>query len=204
MKILDQLDKLNLDSAAKTQVAALVQSLLDQVKKEAEKYETDLQAKDLKIQALILELAHLRRLRYGVKTEALSSLQRDLFEEPATKTSRRLCPKSSRPVNKPVPPLPNPSALAPVVSPYLRICRVLNTAMNLNPVNVGSAVRTWSKLAKTSPNNWMSSPLSSLSIATSVRNMLAATVKPSLPHRFLRPSSTVVWRGGFAGLGTDQ
>jgi transposase len=84
MKILDQLDELNLDAAAKTQVAALVQSLLDQVKKEAEKYETDIQAKDLKIQALILELAHLRRLRYGVKTEALSSLQRDLFEETCT------------------------------------------------------------------------------------------------------------------------
>ena len=82
MKILDQLDELNLDSAAKTQVAALVQALLDQVKKEeAEKYETDIQVKDLKIQALILELAHLRRLRYGVKNEALSVVQRDLFEE---------------------------------------------------------------------------------------------------------------------------
>ena len=77
MKILDQLDELNLDAAAKTQVAALVQALLDQVKKDAE----TLQAKDLKIQALILELAHLRRLRYGVKNEALSSVQRDLFEE---------------------------------------------------------------------------------------------------------------------------
>jgi len=77
MKILAQLDELNLDSAAKTQVAALVQALLDQVKKDAE----TLQAKDLKIQALILELAHLRRLRYGVKSEALSGLQRDLFEE---------------------------------------------------------------------------------------------------------------------------
>ncbi len=77
MKILDQLDELNLDSAAQTQVAALVQALLDQVKKDAE----TLQAKDLKIQALILELAHLRRLRYGVKNEALSSVQRDLFEE---------------------------------------------------------------------------------------------------------------------------
>ncbi len=82
MKILDQLDDLNLDAAAKTQVAELVQLLLDEVKKEAaEKYETDIQAKDLKIQALILELAHLRRLRYGVKSEALSGLQRDLFEE---------------------------------------------------------------------------------------------------------------------------
>ena len=81
MKILDQLEGLNLDAAAKTQVAALVQALLDQVKKEAEKYETDIQAKDLKIQALILELAHLQRFRYGVKSEALSGLQRDLFEE---------------------------------------------------------------------------------------------------------------------------
>jgi transposase len=84
MKILDQLDALNLDVAAKTQVAALVQALLDQVKKEAMKYETDIHAKDLKIQALILELAHLRRLRYGIKNEALSSLQRDLFEETCT------------------------------------------------------------------------------------------------------------------------
>ena len=72
---------MNLDAAAKTQVAALVQSLLDQVKKEAEQYETDIHAKDLKIQALILELAHLRRIRYGVKSEALSGVQRDLFEE---------------------------------------------------------------------------------------------------------------------------
>lgn len=84
MKILGQLDELNLDSAAKTQVAALVQSLLDQVKKDAETIQAnniDIQSKDLKIQALILELAHLRRLRYGVKNEALSGLQRDLFEE---------------------------------------------------------------------------------------------------------------------------
>ena len=35
MKILDQLDELNLDAATKTQVAAWVQSLLNQVKKEA-------------------------------------------------------------------------------------------------------------------------------------------------------------------------
>ena len=77
MKIRSQLDELNLDAAAKTQVAALVQALLDQAKKDAE----NLQAKDLKIQALILELAHLRRIRYGVKSEALSSVQRDLFEE---------------------------------------------------------------------------------------------------------------------------
>jgi transposase len=82
MKTLLQLDELNLDAAAQTQVAARVRALLDQAKTEAAKYyEADIQAKDLKIQALILELAHLRRIRYGVKNEALSSLQSDLFQE---------------------------------------------------------------------------------------------------------------------------
>ncbi len=37
--------------------------------------------KDFKIQALIHELAHIRRLRYGVKSESLTVLQRDLFNE---------------------------------------------------------------------------------------------------------------------------
>ena len=49
-------------------------------------------------------------------------------------------------------------------------------------------------LAKTSPSNGMSSLPSSLSTATSVRNMLAVTVKLSPPRRFLPPSSTAAWR----------
>lgn len=77
MKILDQLDGLNLDAAAKTQVVGMVQSLLDQVKTDA----ATIQAKDLKIQALVLELSLLRRMRYGARSEALSQIQRDLFEE---------------------------------------------------------------------------------------------------------------------------
>jgi len=170
MKILDQLDELSLDSAAKTQVAALVQALLDQAKKEAEKYETDSQAKDLKIQALILELAHLRRLRDGVKSEALSGLQRDLFEESCNED------------------------IAPVASLCPLICRALNTATSRSPATVVSAARTWSRSAKTSLNNSMSSPPSSLSTVTSVRNMLAVTAKPSPPRRFLPLSSTEAWR----------
>ncbi len=51
---------------------------LDQFDHQSKK---DIEAKDLKIQALVLELAHLRRLRYGAKNEALSCLQTDLFEE---------------------------------------------------------------------------------------------------------------------------
>ncbi len=74
MKTLEQLDQFDLDVATKNQVTALIQSLLDQSKK-------DIEAKDLKIQALVLELAHLRRIRYGAKNEALSCLQADLFDE---------------------------------------------------------------------------------------------------------------------------
>jgi transposase len=77
MNPLARLDRLNLDPTAKTQVAAMVRALLDQAAHDAR----TIQAKDLKIQALTHELAHLRRIRYGVRSEALSPLQRDVFEE---------------------------------------------------------------------------------------------------------------------------
>ncbi|MDK2127148.1 IS66 family transposase, partial [Parachitinimonas caeni] len=41
----------------------------------------ELRNKDLKIQALTLELAHHRRIRFGVKSEALAPEQRDLFDD---------------------------------------------------------------------------------------------------------------------------
>ena len=188
MKILGQLDELNLDAAAKTQVAALVQSLLDQVKKDAE----TLQAKDLKIQALILELAHLLRLRYGVKNEALSSLQSDLFQETCNEDIAALMAEVEQVESEQASStVTNPGTLARVASLCPHIYRKLITATNRN---ADSAARTWSKLAKILPNNWMSNPPGSLSTAISVRNMLAATVKPSPPRRFPRPSSTVAWR----------
>lgn len=77
MNLIDELDNLNLETAAKTKVAAMIQALLDQSKKDA----AELYTKDLKIQALILELAMLRRMRFGAKSESLSPLQKDLFDE---------------------------------------------------------------------------------------------------------------------------
>ena len=82
MKSLAELDHLPLEPIAKTHVAALVQALLQEAKIEAEQsHQAILQAKDLKIQALTLELAYLKRMRYGVKSEALVGLQKDLFED---------------------------------------------------------------------------------------------------------------------------
>jgi transposase len=79
-----ELDQLNLDPAAKTQVANLIQSLLEQRQRDAEQLQAkdhEIREKDFKIQALTHELAHIRRLRYGVKSESLGSLQHDMFVE---------------------------------------------------------------------------------------------------------------------------
>lgn len=91
MNPLAELDQLNLDPAAKTQVAAVVQALLEQANQsvaqlqakdaELQAKNAEIEQKDFKIQALTLELAHIRRIRYGVKSEALAPLQRDVFEE---------------------------------------------------------------------------------------------------------------------------
>jgi transposase len=91
MNPLTELAHLNLDPDAKTQVAAVVQTLLEQAQRDAETLRTqeaelqaknaEIQAKDLKIQVLTLELAHIKRMRYCVKSEALAPLQRDVFEE---------------------------------------------------------------------------------------------------------------------------
>ena len=77
MNPLAELDHLDLNPAAKTQMAAMIQALLDQVASDAK----TIRAKDCKIEALTHELAHIRRIRYGVKSETLSPMQRDVFEE---------------------------------------------------------------------------------------------------------------------------
>ena len=77
MKSLAELDHLDINTATKSEMAALIQSLMDQVQRDAK----TIQAKDFKIEALTHELAHIRRIRFGVKSETLSPLQRDVFEE---------------------------------------------------------------------------------------------------------------------------
>jgi hypothetical protein len=80
MKSWLQLDQLNLDADTKMQVSGIMQTLFDQAQKE-------IHAQELKIQALTLELAHLRRIRFGRSNESLSlfqsQLQLDVFEETA-------------------------------------------------------------------------------------------------------------------------
>jgi transposase len=75
--MLAKLDQLNLEPTTKTEVAALIQSLIEQGQRDAK----IIQAKDVKIEALTFELAYYKRIRFTRKNESLAPLQRDVFEE---------------------------------------------------------------------------------------------------------------------------
>ena len=63
----------NLPEAVQAQISALQSQLAER--------DAELKRRDLKIQQLTFELAHHRRIRFGCKSEVLTSEQRDLFIE---------------------------------------------------------------------------------------------------------------------------
>jgi transposase len=73
MNLLDELSHVNLDPA----VLDHVRDLLQQTHHQAD----IIKLRDIKIQALTLELARYRRLQFGQKTEAFTSEQHELFDE---------------------------------------------------------------------------------------------------------------------------
>ncbi len=82
-----ELARLNAAPELPEWVADSVQKLIDQAQKDAAesaRRATELHAANIKIQALVLELAHLRRMRFGARSESLSGEERDLFQETLT------------------------------------------------------------------------------------------------------------------------
>jgi transposase len=80
-----------------------------------ESLQAELKLRELKIQQLTLELAHHKRLRFGVRSEALSPEQRDLFQETVTEDGAAIAaelaaqqpptPRRAKPTGrKPLPP----------------------------------------------------------------------------------------------------
>jgi transposase len=113
------------DPALANWVTGAVQNLLDQTQKDTSEAlrlaaqitcrDTELHAAKAKIQALTLELAHLRRMRFGVRSEALSAEQRDLFQETlASDLAAAEAEMAKRLVDAPAapaaPPVPRPRA----------------------------------------------------------------------------------------------
>jgi transposase len=72
-----ELARFNPDPALQEWLSGTLGQLLQKSRQDT----ATIQAANLKIQALTLELAHLRRMRFGVKSEALDASVRDLFQE---------------------------------------------------------------------------------------------------------------------------
>ena len=120
-----ELARLNATPELTDWVASTVQKLIDQAQEEAAKSihlseqiarrDTDLHAAQTKIQALVLELVHLRRMRYGARSEAFTGEERDLFQETlasdiAAAEAKLAKEREEKPATTPVPKLPRPRA----------------------------------------------------------------------------------------------
>jgi transposase len=91
MDLAAELARFNPDPALANWITGTVQTLIDQAQKDAasaarlaeqiSRRDNEFRFAQTKIQALTLELAHLRRMRFGVRSEALTADQRDLFQE---------------------------------------------------------------------------------------------------------------------------
>jgi transposase len=88
MVIATELAQLIDDPGVAASVTELVEKLVaeardaaDRQAREVKRQATELHAAQTKIQALVLELAHLKRMRFGVRSEALDAQTRDLFQE---------------------------------------------------------------------------------------------------------------------------
>jgi transposase len=81
MAITAELEYLIDDPALTASVTQLIEKLLTDAHTTVIRQSVELHAAQTKIQALTLELAHLRRMRFGAKSEALGAEVRDLFQE---------------------------------------------------------------------------------------------------------------------------
>lgn len=81
MNLTLELQRIIADPAVAASVTQLVEKLLAESRVQVERQATELHAAKTKIDALVLELAHLRRMRFGVRSETLGAEVRDLFQE---------------------------------------------------------------------------------------------------------------------------
>jgi len=154
MKSLAELDQLNLDPATKNQVAALVQALVDQASQDAETIaqqqaiisanEKAIRYKDTKITSLTYELAYYKRIHYSTKSETLTALQRDVFEETwNTDMSAIEAEVEQLQDNQPCETVAKPKRLRAGRQPLPPICNALSIITHLSLAPVGNVVGIW-------------------------------------------------------------
>ncbi|MDQ1303976.1 MAG: transposase [Pseudomonadota bacterium] len=88
MNLAAELERVIADSAIADEAANAVRRLLDEAQREVVRMATQVQARETelfaaktKIDALVMELAHLKRMRFGTRSEALGTETKDLFQE---------------------------------------------------------------------------------------------------------------------------
>ena len=81
MNLVAELERVIADPAVAASVTQVVEKLLTEARAKVERQATELHAAKTKIDALVLELAHLRRMRFGARSEALGAETKDLFQE---------------------------------------------------------------------------------------------------------------------------
>ena len=121
-----------------------VGGLLEEAKNRA----TEIHWRDAKIEKLTLELAYLRRMKFGVKSEALAAGNRDLFDETLAADlaacEARLDEQRQAAEMGPICRHPGkPSAHAPAGSPYPRTCRASSTGTSPSRAPVVNVARHW-------------------------------------------------------------
>ena len=84
MNLIEAIDRFSPDPALREWVLSHMGKLAEQTKRDAQTIaanENAIKAADLKIQALTLELAYYKRIRFANKSEQFSPEQRELFQE---------------------------------------------------------------------------------------------------------------------------
>ena len=81
MNLAVELQRVIADPSVAESVQQLVEKLLTESRAEVARQATELHAAKTKIDALVLELAHLKRMRFGTRSEALGAETKDLFQE---------------------------------------------------------------------------------------------------------------------------
>lgn len=113
--------------------------LLDQAGRDA----ATIHAANLKIQALTLELAHHRRMRFGNKSEAFSPEQRHLFQETWDSDLSAIEAEFEQLGEAGARQRILRSARAPAISPCPHTCRASSTGTNRTVAHAPAAGRRW-------------------------------------------------------------
>lgn len=141
-----------MNSLDKTAHLAAPQSREDEITRLTELVQSlnsTLRTQEIKIQALVQEVAYLRRIRYGVKSETMSAEQRSLFEDDVIQDIAAVESELDNRQRR------QNQGLVPVARHCPNIWRGSTCATNRTPAPAQPVSPIWSRSAKMSASSWI-------------------------------------------------